>query len=140
VRRQQLLRSRVFELQYSQDGPYDVPPLKRKVETGEIKMPEPADETRKRPHKNSNIVDYNAQVLPEHRLTADSAPNTWPLCGIGSNVTNVRPCRDAYDIIMELTLGFHSHTGVPDVRIGTVPICFRGYTLDLNKTKCTSII
>lgn len=54
--------------------------------------------------------------------------STWPRNARGE------PMRDAFDIIIDLSLGFHSGT-IADVRNGTVPECWNGY-LDTKLNKC----
>jgi hypothetical protein len=119
-RKQELLRSRVFELQYSLDGPQEVAPLKTMLHN----------------HRNVSDNPYNDQVYPTHLPSSKHFHNnTWPLCGRGTNTSDLVPCRDAYDIIMELSLGFHSKTGVPDVRVGSTLACWDG-VLDRELNKC----
>lgn len=119
-RKQELLRSRVFELQYSLDGPHEVPPMRNMIHN----------------HKNTSDNAYNNQVYSSHFPSSKHFHNnTWPLCGKGTNMTDLAPCRDAYDIIMELSMGFHSKTGVPDVRVGSTLACWDG-KLDVTLNKC----
>lgn len=195
ARKQELLRSRVFELQYSIHGPYEVPPLLMPEEepaqaradmktsedaagaaavaargTGESPATGEADSgargraarrLRKKKGGSGSASEaaagaaplatpstpvnprayngtYNAVVYPEHRWSNKGTPHsTWPLCGTGMNTQALRPCRDAYDIVMELTMGWHSGTGVPDVRVGSVPdACWGSGVLDKRLNRC----
>lgn len=56
--------------------------------------------------------------------------STWPL------YADATPMRDAYDLIMDHVLGWHSGKE-PDVRNGTVPECWNGW-LDVPANKCRS--
>ena len=106
LRKQELIRSRVFELQYSREGKYEY--------------------ARNAPDVyESNILHYDNTSFNE--VTNKIHPN-WPLYKDGT------PMRDAYEIMMDHILGWHS--GVePDVRNGTVPECWNGY-LDVLENKC----
>lgn len=115
-RKQALIRSRVFELQFSLEGRYD--DLEKPVQQSFGS-------------KNSTTV---VGMLPRHRrpanitATGHKIASTWPRSADGS------PMRDAFDICIDLALGWHSGLE-PDVRNGTVPECWDGW-VDPKKNKC----
>ena len=88
-KKQELIRSRAFELQYSLESHYEY-----------------FNDT------SSNIT----------------SSSTWP------KYPNGMLMRDAYDIIMDHVLGWHSGVEL-DVRNGTVPECWNGW-LDTSANKC----
>jgi Exostosin family len=95
-RKQELIRSRVFELQYSLDGIHEISRMETKTA---------------KDGKGGQIT----------------IPKTWPLYADGA------PMRDAYDIIMDHVLGWHSGAEL-DVRNGTIPECWNGeFTETMNK-------
>ena len=119
-RKQELLRSRVFELQYSLDGPHEVAPISNMLHH----------------NKPVDVDGYNSKIFNAHwNSSRHFHNNTWPLCGRGTNVTDLAPCRDAFDIIIDLSMGFHSGTGVKDERVGSTLACWDG-KLDRKKNKC----
>lgn len=59
-------------------------------------------------------------------------PKTWPRYEDGS------PMRDAYEIIIELVLGWHSGR-ILDIRNGTVPECWNGGIVDKKLNKCVRL-
>ena len=106
--KQRLIRSRVFELQYSLDGKYE--------------SMLPWEDVR-------NIRDKYGPQIDDKIAKSDLILNkNWPVDESGL------PMRDAYDIIMDHVLGWHSGAE-PDVRNGTVPECWNGY-LDVLENKC----
>lgn len=162
-RMQALIRSRVFELHYAKDGPYEVPPLASdadNVRGGEFQrmIDKIKDSNKKASYFNSrgNIslesIEYNKVVYPSHTYVSASSntnttpldnepkndvspPNNWPLCGTGTDINDLKPCRDAYDIIVDYSLGFHSKT-VRDERVGHIPYCWKKGRLSADKMHC----
>jgi len=187
-RMQTLIRSRVFELHYAREGPYELPPLALSadgVHGGEFAKMVTQNKDGKSLYynKRGNIslesTEYNKGVYASHRfidpkvespgiwvpVTATttatgssntmefipkveggsptpiqvdknaSPPNNWPLCGTGTDINDKKPCRDAYDIIVDYSLGFHSKT-VKDERVGHVPSCWIKGRLSADKMHC----
>lgn len=106
--KQALIRSRVFELQYSLDGRFE------KIESSDtidVKLDMIG------PQLDSKMMQLNEKIN-----------ENWPV------YSNGQPMRDAYDLIMDSVLGWH--TGVEaDIRNGSVPECWNGY-LDVKENKC----
>jgi xyloglucan galactosyltransferase MUR3 len=90
-RKLELIKERVFELQYSLDGRY---------------------------YGNRHDIEE----IPKH----------WPRYRDG------KPMRDAYDIAMDLVLGWHSGR-VADIRNGTVPECWNDAVVDKSINKCVRV-
>ena len=67
-------------------------------------------------------IDSDSGALANYNASGKALKlaKNWPLYPDGT------PMRDAYDIIMDHTLGFHSGLE-PDVRNGSVPECWNGY-------------
>jgi hypothetical protein len=110
AKKQELIRSRVFELQYALHGKHET-----------VESIAALDEN------NSNDL-YGPQISDKFTFQTDKINEQWPTDSTG------RPMRDAYDIIMDHVLGWHSGKE-PDVRKGSVPECWNGY-LDVALNKC----
>lgn len=110
AKKQELIRSRVFELQYSLHGKHET-----------------AEGIAALDKSNSND-SYGPQITDKFAFQTDKINEKWPTDSTG------RPMRDAYDIIMDHVLAWHSGKE-PDVRKGSVPECWNGY-LDVSLNKC----
>lgn len=105
--KQELIRSRVFELQYSLDGRFETTEGGNALRTRD---------------------GFGPRIDSKIAKGGDSVHANWPLDGSG------QPMRDAYDLIMDHVLGWHSGVEA-DIRNGTVPECWNGY-LDPVENKC----
>lgn len=117
-RKQQLIRERVFQLQYSEVNRVDKYQYTSNLTYITVL-----------PGNTSNDVVYHTRQPPkvgqeEEVVTA----TTWPVDSEG------KPMRDAYDIIMDYVLGWHSGSLV-HFRNATVPECWDGW-LDTVNNKC----
>lgn len=112
AKKQALIRSRVFELQYSLHGKHET--LASIAATASLKG-------------NSND-SYGPQISDIFAFQVNEINENWPVD------SNGRPMRDAYDVIMDHVLGWHSGKEA-DVRNATVPECWNGY-LDIAMNKC----
>ena len=109
-KKQALIRARVFELQYSLHGKHETAAGIAAVDKD-----------------NSNDL-YGPQINDKFAFQTDKINDKWPVDISG------RPMRDAYDVIMDHVLAWHTGKE-PDVRKGTVPECWNGY-LDVAMNKC----
>lgn len=112
AKKQELIRSRVFELQYSLHGKHET--LASITAAATFKG-------------NSNDL-YGPQISDTFAFQFNDINEKWPVDSTG------RPMRDAYDVIIDHVLGWHSGKE-PDIRNATVPECWNGY-LDLAMNKC----
>jgi hypothetical protein len=118
-KKQKLIRSRVFELQYSLEGRND-----RELDVKPWLVND----------GNNNLTFTMAQSLlisnVETKVNNNNNNNigTWPIDSEGN------PMRDAYDITMDHVLGWHSGLEA-DFRNASVPECWNGI-LNKDKTKC----
>jgi hypothetical protein len=131
--KQKLLRSHVFELQYSLHG-YE----------------ERYQYTSKLSYMTVTAVNYSAANGLENvnyvtRLHPNGsneefisyANSTWPFVEMADKHTGIltrQRMRDAYDIVMDYVLGWHSGE-LRDVRNATVPECWDGW-LDVTANRC----
>jgi hypothetical protein len=107
LEKQELIKERVFELQYSLDG--------------RLEGFEKEDTAKARGFNGKRDVKSDSDS--DLKISGN-----WP------RYSNGTPKRDAYDLIMDHVFGWHS--GVEsDVRNGTVPKCWNGY-LDIEVNKC----
>ena len=131
---QALIRSRVFELQYGLDGLEETYQHASALEYITSTQPQLSNLSI---DANLSSIDKDA-VTYTKRLPASStalteqvshkAASTWPMDSQG------RPMRDAYDIVVDLFLEWHS-TGQRGFRNATVPECWNG-RLDTVLNKC----
>lgn len=123
---QKLIRSRVFQLQYSIEGPRDVYQFKSPLAYVTLKYQQQAN--------NSGTVMNPDGIVYETREPQDAlvvVNPEWPRTEDG------RPEKDAYDVIIELCLAWHSGSLVRK-RNATVPECWDG-RLDKSKNKCVPL-
>lgn len=123
---QSLIRSRVFQLQYSRDGPRDVYQLRSRLPyiTLTYNESEGAD-------VESDGLVYRDLVGARRGQEALVVTNpTWPTSPLGA-------AKDAYDVVMELCLGWHSGSLVR-FRNATVPECWDG-RLDKVLNRCVPL-
>jgi len=129
-KKQRLLRERVFELQYSLEGREELNgPLKNKPWFQDYKSD--LEEPGKQSSNLSLHVHKNITTPPTTATAASVSPSTiasWPS-------RSGKPMRDAYEILIDHILGWHSGTE-PDFRNATVPECWNGW-LDKKNNKCT---
>lgn len=138
VRIQKLIRSRVFELQYSLDGKYEAMgihninsnSIQDNTNSNNINPSNNNSSSDSLSNSNTNISsnsNSNSSFLP---IFSKEVSSNWPLYPDGT------PMRDAYDLIMDHILGWHSGQE-PDVRNGSVPECWNAL-LDIKANKCVS--
>eukprot|EP01034_Spumella_vulgaris_P037374 gene37373-46112_t len=142
--KQALIRSRVFELQYSLDSPTDVYLEGSKIKYMTMKQTPVAttisNSTASAAHEPLIIYEerntsagaahhhhkhsINTKDKKKSDTTNRTSSMTWPLHTDGT------PMRDAYQITMDLVLGWHSGS-IVRFRNATVPECWDGW---LDKT------
>lgn len=79
---------------------------------------------------DSRFYEYGDTAILNATENSYKVPENWP-----KYKHNSKPMRDAYDITMDLVLGWHSGR-IPDIRNGTVPECWNGSILDKVANKC----
>lgn len=126
--KQKLIRSRVFSLQYSMDGLDDMYQFNSAIPYVLLSTPNTSDihniTYTERKHNSSDNYYYNSQ-----KIELESNRNhTWPKDSNGNYML------DAYDIVIESFLGWHSRT-IPHIRNATVPECWDGW-LDKIQNRC----
>lgn len=125
--KQHLIRSRVFELQYSLDGRQELyqytsplqyihvrPTNETSVAAGDAKKSEVRYEVRDSHGKTTEHISYQE--------------SNWPKDSSG------KPMRDAYDIVIDYIFGWHSGRLIR-ARNATVPECWDGW-LDTTQNRC----
>ncbi len=132
-RMQELIRSRVFELQYSLDAPREVYHFNSSLQYVTL-----SSHNRSVDINADNNLSYrvttldtlaNATSSADSRTVATEDFGSWPLGADGA------PMKDAYEICIEHMLGWHSGE-VVRFRNATVPECWDGW-LDTVNNKCT---
>ena len=126
LRRQRLIRERVFQLQYSREGPSDVLFFNSSLPYLTLL------------HNYSSSSSSSASVIYSYRTKASSeswrhivngkALTSWPVDKEG------RPLKDAYDLVIDQVLGWHSGD-IRRYRNATVPECWDGW-LDKKNNRC----
>lgn len=129
-RMQQLIRSRVFQLQYSIDGPRDVYQFQSPLPYVKLTYDHPQNSSSKT--MNPDAIRYETR---EPQTAAVVVNNGWPM--VTDDQGGTRPEKDAYDVIIELCLQWHSGSAVR-VRNATVPECWDG-RLDKQLNKCVPL-
>ena len=138
TKKQELIRSRVFELQYSLDGPNDIYQYDSKLQyvslvqvkvsenttEGESKLPSPPEG-----YRFDGLVDnqYSYKTKIGHGIEKISNA-MWPRNSKGDLM------KDAFDIVIDLMLGWHSGEKTR-FRNATVPECWDG-VLNQKLNKC----
>ena len=146
AKKQELIRSRVFELQYSLDGRHELNNKNannnnnndNNIDANTINKLENTENVKNIDNDIGNIYEENydingtnirKNILSYQNISINNINNdiheNWPRYNDGT------PMRDAYDLIMDHVLGWHSGTE-KNVRNGTVPECWNGY-VDNNK-------
>lgn len=121
-RKQELLRARVFELQYSLEGPLE----------GEELVPGFQVNSPFQPPPTSSLTAMNDNNSELHDTSIPSMKHSWPIDAGGNRY------RDAFDICIDHALSWHSGR-VPDFRNATTPECWNGWldkTANFGKGKC----
>jgi len=124
TRMQSLIRSRVFELQYAREGPRDVFQHQSPLQYLTLTQPNSS---------NPDQIHYELkQASSSSAVVAVQTHPSWPHCPITH-----KPLRDAYDVVMQLSLAWHSGQLVR-LRNGTVPECWDG-RLDRVLNRCVPL-
>ncbi|RYY88993.1 hypothetical protein EON63_01525 [archaeon] len=129
--KQALIRSKVFELQYGVDG------YEERYQYAS-KLPYVTVTSYKNNSSLDEVIQYMYRENPRN-LTDEMVSHkgsSWPFVeakGHGNNPVKSR-MRDAYDIVMDYVLGWHSGT-LTRFRNATVPECWDGW-LDTKANKC----
>lgn len=108
-KKQELIRLKVFELQYSLENYYNLD-----------------NDIHEKPWLN-NTKDIN------NNESINNKKAKWPKDEYGN------PMRDAYDIIIDHVLGWHSGTEI-DERKGTIPECWNNGIVNITLNKCVKKI
>lgn len=119
-RKQELLRARVFELQYALEGPLAGEEL---VPGFQVNSPFPSAST------NTDIISADSST----HITSAPMKHSWPVDAL----TGIR-YRDAFDICIDHALSWHSGR-ILDFRNATTPECWNGWldkTANFGKGKC----
>eukprot|EP01038_Epipyxis_sp_PR26KG_P004238 gene4238-6015_t len=128
-KKQELIRSRVFELQYSMESKNDVYLFQSKLPYVTLTTVT-QNITNGMNHSIVNKIVhnmYNSSFLPPN-ISGNSS--SWPV----DKRTN-QPIKDAFDTCLELLLGWHSGSTVR-FRNATVPECWDGW-LNVKENKCS---
>lgn len=124
ARKQELIRSRVFQLQYGLDGWHDLYQYNSSLKYTMVVPNTTVRET-------SDQVQYITKGPTSPGRLNESVFNnstTWPIDSMGN------PLRDAFDICIDYCLGWHSGS-LTRFRNATVPECWNGW-LDKKANKC----
>lgn len=125
-RKQELIRSRIFQLQYSLNNREDVYQYNSNL-TYITVLP---NNSIPHPHSQGDEVIYDVRLPKGEGISMEkvSHESSWPTDEHG------KPMKDAYDIIMDYILGWHSKELI-DFRNATVTECWDGW-LDTKANKC----
>jgi hypothetical protein len=136
ARKQELIRQRVFQLQYGLDGLEELFQYDSPLEYIALTQPRvvpanasDAGEAVATSKWNNDAVVYTKRTgKGSEHVSHKGASSTWPKDARGNYL------RDAYDIVMDLALEWHS-SGLRGVRNATVTECWNGW-LDKAANQC----